>query len=182
MTFHIYFLLNPLGYNEHILSNEVTRTQYDRALKFQEHTGRSFRKRQYHNPEVEDWVRIYKWAEMKRKMRSGARWEHHNFSDDPSFYSDTEEEVEEGSLDQERGPFGETIGCWIQDWLFHCMDFGWQRWGFACSVSAICKLGLWKDEQQYGCSGGGGPLCWFKSCEVRSAPTRSSSHAFVHVC
>ncbi|KAJ6291914.1 hypothetical protein OIU76_023916 [Salix suchowensis] len=76
-----------------ILSNELTRTQYDRALRFQEDTGRSFSKRQYHNPEVEDWVRIYKWAEMKRKMRSGARWEHHNLSDDPSFYSDTEEET-----------------------------------------------------------------------------------------
>ncbi|KAJ6296707.1 hypothetical protein OIU78_022431 [Salix suchowensis] len=92
-----------------ILSNEVTRTQYDRALRFQEDTGRSFRKSQYHNPEVEDWVRIYKWAEMKQKMRSGARWEHHNTSDDPSLYSDTEEEVEEGSLDQERGPFGEVL-------------------------------------------------------------------------
>ncbi|KAJ6349464.1 hypothetical protein OIU77_006943 [Salix suchowensis] len=92
-----------------ILSNELTRTQYDRALRFQEDTGRSFSKRQYYNPEVEDLVRIYKWAEMKRKMRSGARWEHHNLSDDPSFYSDTEEEVEEGSLDQERGPFGEVL-------------------------------------------------------------------------
>ena len=83
----------------------MTRTQYDRALRFQEDTGRSFGKSQYYNPEVEDWVRIYKWAEMKRKMRSERYWE----SEDPSFYSETEDEAEEGSLDQERGPFSDVL-------------------------------------------------------------------------
>jgi len=87
----------------------VTRARYDRVLRFQEDTGRSYSKRHYYTPEVEDWGRIYKWAEMKRKMRSGAHWEHYNVSEDPSFYSDTEEEAEEGSLDQERGPFSEVL-------------------------------------------------------------------------
>jgi hypothetical protein len=87
----------------------VTRARYDRLLRFQEDTGRSYSKRHYYTPEVEDWGRIYKWAEMKRKMRSGAQWEHDNVSEDPSFYCETEEEAEEGSLDQERGPFSEVL-------------------------------------------------------------------------
>ncbi|XP_011021477.1 PREDICTED: J domain-containing protein DDB_G0295729-like isoform X2 [Populus euphratica] len=91
-----------------ILFNEVTRARYDRALRFQEDTSRSYSKRQYYTPEVEDWARIYKRAEMKQKMRSG-HWEHYNVREDPSFYSGTEEEAEEGSLDQERGPFSEVL-------------------------------------------------------------------------
>ncbi|KAB5512186.1 hypothetical protein DKX38_029214 [Salix brachista] len=195
-----------------ILSNEVTRTQYDRALRFQEDTGRSFSKRQYHNPEVEDWVRIYKWAEMKRKMRSGARWEHHNTSDDPSFYSDTEEEVEEGSLDQERGPFGEVLrSAFLSLFLL-------QTFGSLLSLTFSSLMALFDRQLDAGykigyfiawiLGGRGGvllvlclqfaswacgktsssmvalvmvALCWFKSCEVRSAPTRCSSYAFVHV-
>ena len=83
----------------------MTRTHYDRVLRFQEDPGSSYSKKQYHTPEVESWARIYKWAEMKRKMRSGRYWE----SEDPSFYSETEAEAEEGSLDQERGPFSDVL-------------------------------------------------------------------------
>jgi len=98
----------------------VTRTQYDRVLRFQEETGRSYSKKQYYTPEVENWVRIYRWAEMKRKTRSERYWEHYNVSEDPSFYSETEEEAEEGSLDQERGPFSEVLrSAFISLFLLH---------------------------------------------------------------
>ncbi|CAK7341427.1 unnamed protein product [Dovyalis caffra] len=113
-------LFKSIRHAYEILSNEVTRTQYDRVLRFQEDTGRSYSKKQYYTPEVEDWVRIYKWAEMKRKVRSERYWEHYNVSEDPSFYSETEEEAEEGSLDQERGPFSEVLrSAFVSLFLLH---------------------------------------------------------------
>ncbi|KAJ6974918.1 hypothetical protein NC653_030920 [Populus alba x Populus x berolinensis] len=113
-------LFKSIRHAYEILSNEVTRTQYDRVLRFQEETGRSYSKKQYYTPEVENWVRIYRWAEMKRKTRSERYWEHYNVSEDPSFYSETEEEPEEGSLDQERGPFSEVLrSAFISLFLLH---------------------------------------------------------------
>ena len=98
----------------------MTRTQYDQVRRFQEETGRSYSKKQYYTPEVENWVRIYRWTEMKRKTRSERYWEHYNVSEDPSFYSETEEEPEEGSLDQERGPFSEVLrSAFISLFLLH---------------------------------------------------------------
>ncbi|KAG5232795.1 J domain-containing protein [Salix suchowensis] len=102
-------LFKSIRHAYEILSDEVTRTHYDRLLRFQEDPGRSYSKKQYYTPEVESWARIYKWAEMKRKMRGERYWEHHNVSEDPSFDSETEEEAEEGGLDQERGPFSEVL-------------------------------------------------------------------------
>lgn len=113
-------LFKSIRHAYEILSNEVTRTQYDRVRRFQEETGRSYSKKQYYTPEVENWVRIYRWAEMKRKTRSERYWEHYNVSEDPSFYSETEEEPEEGSLDQERGPFSEVLrSAFISLFLLH---------------------------------------------------------------
>ncbi|KAB5529564.1 hypothetical protein DKX38_019645 [Salix brachista] len=102
-------LFKSIRHAYEILSDEVTRTRYDRVLRFQEDPGSSYSKKQYYTPEVESWARIYKWAEMKRKMRGERYWEHHNVSEDPSFDSETEEEAEEGGLDQERGPFSEVL-------------------------------------------------------------------------
>ncbi|XP_015578665.2 uncharacterized protein LOC8276505 [Ricinus communis] len=93
-----------------ILSNEVTRTQYDRVLRFQEDNGRSYRGESYYSPEFEDGLRIYKWAELRRKMQRERRWERYDVNDENSdSESDMEEVAEEGIMDQERGPFSEVL-------------------------------------------------------------------------
>ncbi|KAJ9131908.1 hypothetical protein P3X46_034810 [Hevea brasiliensis] len=103
-------LFKSIHHAYEILSNEVTRTQYDRVLKFQEDAGSSYGRKQYYNHEFEDGLRIYKWAELRRKMQRERYWEHYNASEENSSAdSDTEEVAEEGNLDQERGPFSDLL-------------------------------------------------------------------------
>ncbi|XP_050213559.1 uncharacterized protein LOC126664966 [Mercurialis annua] len=93
-----------------ILSNEATRTEYDGVLRSREDNGRSYRGTRYYSPDFEDGVRIYKWAEFRRKMQRERYWERNNVNDeDSSSESDTEESAEEAILDQERGPFIEVL-------------------------------------------------------------------------
>lgn len=92
-----------------VLSDEVTRSKYDRAFKFQKDTGRSYRGN-WSYPEFDDGVRIYKWAELRRKMQNERYWERYNNHEEDSSFDDetTDEEVEE-HLDQERGSFSEVL-------------------------------------------------------------------------
>lgn len=79
-------------------------------LKFQENAGSSYGRKQSYSHEFEDGLRIYKWAELRRKMQRERYWERYNTSEDNSSSdSDTEEVAEEGNLDQERGPFSELL-------------------------------------------------------------------------
>ncbi|KAF5749175.1 dnaJ subfamily C member 11-like [Tripterygium wilfordii] len=92
-----------------VLSNEASRAQYDRALEFQEDTGRSYRGKRYHS-DFEDEVRAYRWAEFRWKMQHERYWDHHNVNEkNSSFTNENESEAEEGDLDQERGPFSEVL-------------------------------------------------------------------------
>lgn len=103
-------LFKSIRHAYEVLSNEVSRTRYDRMLKFQENTGSSYGRKQYYSHEFEDGLRIYKWAELRRKMQRERYWEHYNTSEDNSSSdSDTEEVAEEGNLNQERGPFSELL-------------------------------------------------------------------------
>ncbi|KAJ6763101.1 DNAJ-like protein 1 MITOCHONDRIAL-RELATED [Salix purpurea] len=156
-------LFKSIRHAYEILSDEVTRTHYDRLLRFQEDPGSSYSKKQYYTPEVESWARIYKWAEMKRKMRGERYREHHNVSEDPSFDSETEEEAEEGGLDQERGPFSEvlrsTIGCrvirlgYLIAWILGgrggislvlCLQFAsWACGKRSSSMVALVVVAMW---------------------------------------
>ncbi|XP_031264881.1 J domain-containing protein DDB_G0295729 [Pistacia vera] len=92
-----------------VLSDEVTRSKYDRALKFQKDTGRSYRGNWSYSPEFDDGVRIYKWAELRRKMQNERYWKgYSNHEEDSSFDDETDEEDEE-HLDQERVSFSEVL-------------------------------------------------------------------------
>ncbi|GAV92497.1 DnaJ domain-containing protein [Cephalotus follicularis] len=93
-----------------VLSNEATRTQYDRVLKFQEDTCGSFGGKWNYRSEYDDGVKIYRWAELRRKMQQERSWEQHNANEESSsFYGETDEVASEGNLDQERGPFIEVL-------------------------------------------------------------------------
>ncbi|KDP39701.1 hypothetical protein JCGZ_02721 [Jatropha curcas] len=103
-------LFKSIRHAYEILSNEVSRTRYDRVLRFQEDTSRPYSRKQYYSPQFEDGLRTYKWAELKRKMQRERYWERHNVSkENSSADSDTEELAEEENLDQERGPFSEVL-------------------------------------------------------------------------
>ncbi|XVE89771.1 hypothetical protein DITRI_Ditri20bG0021900 [Diplodiscus trichospermus] len=94
-----------------VLSNEVTRIQYDRALRFQEDVGRSSYKGKWnYSPEFEDGVRIYRWAEVKRKMQEERYRQRYKVNEEySSFYDETDDEAEEESLHQERDSFIEVL-------------------------------------------------------------------------
>uniref|UniRef100_A0A5B7C977 J domain-containing protein n=1 Tax=Davidia involucrata TaxID=16924 RepID=A0A5B7C977_DAVIN len=93
-----------------ILSNETRRNQYDRALKFQEDTGSPWRGNWDYNPEFEDGVRIYRWTDLKRRMRRERYWERYNAREEnSSFYDETDEVSEEETPDEERGSFSEVL-------------------------------------------------------------------------
>lgn len=92
-----------------VLSNEAARTRYDKALKFQEDTGRLYKGKGYYNPEYEDGFRIYKWAELRRKMQHEMHRERYKANEgESSFYSETEE-VGRENFGQERGAFMEVL-------------------------------------------------------------------------
>ncbi|XP_007030727.2 PREDICTED: dnaJ homolog subfamily C member 18 [Theobroma cacao] len=93
-----------------VLSNEVTRVQYDRALTFQEDVGRSYKGKWNNSPEFEDGVRQYRWAEIKRKMQEERFGERYKVNDEySSFYDETDDEEEDENLHQERGSFIEVL-------------------------------------------------------------------------
>jgi hypothetical protein len=91
-----------------VLSNEATRIQYDQELQFQEDTGRPYREKWNHSPEYEDRARIYRWAELRRKMQYERYWERYNVNEEYSSSDKADEVVEEGNTD-ERGPFTEVL-------------------------------------------------------------------------
>ncbi|TXG66321.1 hypothetical protein EZV62_007596 [Acer yangbiense] len=94
-----------------VLSNEVTRNQYDRALKFQKAASRSYGGNWNYSPEFEDRERIYRWAEVRRKMQYERYWKYYNLNaeNSTSYGETTDEEVKEENLDQERGSFSEVL-------------------------------------------------------------------------
>lgn len=103
-----------------ILSDEVTRIQYDRVLRYREDNGSLFGEKQYQKVEFEDRVRAYRWAEMKRKMNRKRYGEEYNASDRNYSYRDTGEEAKERNLNQERGPFSEVLrSAFISLFLLH---------------------------------------------------------------
>ncbi|XP_022719294.1 dnaJ homolog subfamily B member 14-like [Durio zibethinus] len=93
-----------------VLSNEVTRNQYDRALTFQEDIGRSYKGKWNYSPEFEDGIRIKRWAEVKRKMREERFRKWYRVSEEySSFHDERDDEAAEENLHQERGSFIEVL-------------------------------------------------------------------------
>lgn len=86
------------------------RTRYDRELKFQEDNGRPWRGKMNFDPELEDRVRIYRWAELRRKMKNERFWEHYDSNEESDFFdSETDEVPEEATSNEERGSFFEVL-------------------------------------------------------------------------
>lgn len=58
-----------------ILSNERSKNQYDRELRFQEDTGRQSRGNWGSNHEFEDDMKIYNWSDLRLRMQRQKYWE-----------------------------------------------------------------------------------------------------------
>lgn len=96
--------------SKQVLSNEVTRIHYDRALTYQEDVGRSYKGKWHYSPQYGDGERIYRWAEVKRKMQEGSFQERYKVNEEYSFfYDETDDEGEEENLHQERDSFMEVL-------------------------------------------------------------------------
>ncbi|XP_065853055.1 uncharacterized protein [Euphorbia lathyris] len=128
-----------------ILSNEVTRSQYDQVVRFRGDNDRSYNRKQYYSPEFEDESRFYRWAELRQRMQRKGYWEHDDVNDDFFTDSNTEAEGEEGNLDQERGPFSEVLG-FVFISLFLLQTFGAQISLFFSCVAAMFD---WKLDAGY---------------------------------
>ncbi|XP_038906025.1 uncharacterized protein LOC120091928 [Benincasa hispida] len=89
-----------------VLANEVTRAQYDRALKLQESTNRRYRGKWYYTPDFEERSRTYRWAELKQKIQYERYNKYYRFREDSSHI---DEDEEEGSSSQLRSPFLEVL-------------------------------------------------------------------------
>ncbi|KAK4757339.1 hypothetical protein SAY87_018640 [Trapa incisa] len=111
-----------------VLSNEATRTQYDRSLRFHEDTDMHHRAKWNGSADFDDGIRTYRWAELRQRMQHKKYWENYD-ADDEEFpsYSEEDKETEwEKSDNQERVSFIEvlrsaflsiflmqTLGCWL---------------------------------------------------------------------
>ncbi|MBA0632916.1 hypothetical protein Godav_001580 [Gossypium davidsonii] len=130
-------LFKSIRHAYEVLSNEVTRIRYDRTLTFQEDVGRSYKGKRNHGPKYEDGVRIYRWAELKRKMQEERFRKQYEVNEEySSFYEETGDETDEESLQQGRGSFIEVIkSAFIL--LFLLQTFGSQ---FSLTFSSLMAL------------------------------------------
>ncbi|KAF5202871.1 Chaperone protein dnaj [Thalictrum thalictroides] len=120
-----------------VLSNEKTRAQYDNSLKFRQDSGGQVRRNWSYDPEYEEGVRIYRWAELRRQMQREKYWQHYETTeDDSSTFSETEEPYEEEILDDERGSFSEVLKFAFVI-LFFMQTIGSQFTLMLCSLTAL---------------------------------------------
>ncbi|KAF9598909.1 hypothetical protein IFM89_032763 [Coptis chinensis] len=121
-----------------VLSNEETRAQYDHALKFHEESSRPLRRNWTYDPELDEGVRIYRWAELKRKMRREKYWQQSESTEDKSssFVGETEEAYEEEISDDDRGSFSEVLKFGFFA-LFFMQTVGAQFTLMLCSLTAL---------------------------------------------
>ncbi|KAL1815262.1 hypothetical protein ACET3Z_017836 [Daucus carota] len=102
------------------LSNDTTRRQYDRAFQFEESPGRSWGHSWDFEIEFEDGVRVYRWADLRRRMQREKYWERRYGGVDNSTYDDENEKEE--TPNEVRGSFGEVLNCGYVDWLKSCTN------------------------------------------------------------
>lgn len=110
-----------------VLSNEVTRIKYDRALKFRTDSDRSRRGNRRYSSEFEDGVRISTWAELRRKLQYERHWKNYNSKEEySSFYRKAPvREVQEENPGDKRGSFTAVLrSAFIS--LFLLKVFGYQ--------------------------------------------------------
>lgn len=92
-----------------VLSNETTRIQYDRELRFSHKPYQeTYQEKWSYNTEFEDEVRRYRWAYMRKKMRTERYREHYKANED-YYNSETDEKEDEGNLVEKMGSFVEVL-------------------------------------------------------------------------
>ncbi|KAJ0243767.1 Chaperone DnaJ-domain superfamily protein [Hirschfeldia incana] len=98
-----------------VLSNEATRSQYDRTLKHQENARFSRVKRNYYNTsdrEVEDAMKYcYNWSDKRRGSRYERAYGHYSTYPNSHFYTDPheEEEQEQETVQEQRDSFSKVL-------------------------------------------------------------------------
>ncbi|MED6108506.1 hypothetical protein PIB30_024535 [Stylosanthes scabra] len=97
-------LFKSIRHAYEVLSNEVTRIQYDRELQY---GHKPYREKFSHSTEFEDQVRIYRWANLRRRMYNERYSEHYNV--DEGYYTTEIDEEEDEDLEEERGSFIEVL-------------------------------------------------------------------------
>lgn len=117
-----------------VLSNVETRAQYDQGLQFQENSRIPWRQyqNQTYNPEFDEGVRVYRWAELRRQMRREKYWKQYESGE----YTDSEEEYEDEALDNDRGSFSEVLAFTFFT-LFFMKTIGTQFTLMLCSFAAM---------------------------------------------
>ncbi|GMH18748.1 hypothetical protein Nepgr_020589 [Nepenthes gracilis] len=92
-----------------VLSNEVTRTQYDRVLRSRENT-KQIRRNSPNGSKFEDGVRIHRWAELRHMMQQERHWKRYNTYESNSYSSgETDDEFEAETAVEDRGSFIEVL-------------------------------------------------------------------------
>lgn len=85
----------------------MTRTQYDRALDFEEF-GSKYKGNQKYNVYYDDEINTLRWTEMRQKVQYDRYWYNYDINEENYFYGG-EDETTEADLDQERGSFIEVL-------------------------------------------------------------------------
>ncbi|KAL8147166.1 uncharacterized protein LOC141707726 isoform X1 [Apium graveolens] len=89
------------------LSNDTARRQYDRTFQCEENTSGSWGQSREIEIEFEDEVRVYRWADLRRRMQREKYWEQKNDRvDNSTLYDDNNKE---GTENEERGLFSEVL-------------------------------------------------------------------------
>ncbi|KAM3339351.1 hypothetical protein P3S68_029220 [Capsicum galapagoense] len=88
-----------------VLSDESSRNQYDQALRHQDYTDRPLGGVWEYDFEYDNGIRTYRWSDLRQKMQSERYWERYDTREN----FDKDEESEEETLDEERGPFAEVL-------------------------------------------------------------------------
>lgn len=88
-----------------VLSNEATRTHYDRNLKFGEDTEETHHQRQrnYDDPELDDRIRIRRWDELRRRTRRK------QYREEKEEEEESNKAAEESNPSSRRGPLIEIL-------------------------------------------------------------------------
>lgn len=92
-----------------VLSDDIMRAKYDRSLKFEVDNGRSWTVNRNYYPGYEDEVRIYRWAELRRRMQNERYWEDYDLNGNDSSDGETDEVHDEEASHEERGSFIEVL-------------------------------------------------------------------------
>ncbi|CAN4109061.1 unnamed protein product [Withania somnifera] len=92
-----------------VLSNESSRNQYDQAFRRQDYTDRPPGRDLEYDFEYDNGIRTYRWSDLRRRMQRERYWERYHTMENFSSYYDKDEESEEETLDEERGPFAEVL-------------------------------------------------------------------------